>query len=300
MSKKLFYLLGIAVTIILGTILYLKFCCSCCVPTKTTDNTTNIVKTPERNQTPFFLDGSGINYQCNDNFNFLQNNSALLEPISDSISIGVEALKDVLLENPNQKITITGYAMSNEENATKFENLGLARANDVKTFFVSKGLAESQFDTKGELVDSWQILGDTLSGPVKFIFSTSAASNSTDLDLLRDKINKSPLVLYFNTNQSNNKLSTLENQKISDIISYTKQVPDARVLIVGHSDNVGNRDANTVLAQKRADFTKDYLIKNGIEASRIETQSQGPDAPAADNNTAAGMAKNRRTVITIK
>ncbi|MNY23951.1 putative lipoprotein YiaD precursor [compost metagenome] len=72
------------------------------------------------------------------------------------------------------------------------------------------------------------------------------------------------------------------------------------IVVVGHSDNVGNRDSNIVLGQKRADFSKNYLSKNGIDNARIETQSKGPDEPIGDNNTAEGKASNRRTVITIK
>ncbi|MNU08809.1 putative lipoprotein YiaD precursor [compost metagenome] len=57
---------------------------------------------------------------------------------------------------------------------------------------------------------------------------------------------------------------------------------------------------NIILAQKRADFSKSYLSKNGIDNSQIETQSKGPDDPIGDNNTTDGKAANRRTVITIK
>lgn len=87
---------------------------------------------------------------------------------------------------------------------------------------------------------------------------------------------------------------------MSDISKYLENVKDASVLIVGHSDNVGNRESNVILVQKRADFAKNYLIKNGIENSRISTESKGPDEPAGDNTTAEGKASNRRVVITIK
>lgn len=296
MSKKLFYLLGIAATIILGTILYLYFCCNCCVSTKAVDNETP-VETFEQNRNPFVLSGSGINYQCNDNFNFLKNNPALITPVSDSITLGIENLKTFLIANPNQKISITGYAMADEVNNSTFENLGLARANDVKNFFVSQGLPAAQFDTKGELVDQWDMRNDTLFGPVSFKFNELKNTNESSS---KDQINANPLVLHFNTNQANYNLNAEERQKIKDIIKYTIQTPDATVLIVGHSDSSGNPQTNNALAKKRAEFTKNYLVKNGIESSRIETQSKGSDEPVAGNETPEGMAKNRRTVITIK
>ncbi|GAA3755472.1 OmpA family protein [Flavobacterium ginsengiterrae] len=302
MSKKALYLLGIALTIILGTFLYIKFCCNCGVtePKAAEKAPPAVIKT--NNFVPFVLNGSGFEYQTNDNFKFLKNNTAIIQPVSDSIIIGIENLKSYLISNPKQKVTITGYALSDETNTSKFENLGLARADDVKNYFVSKGLTASQFDTKGEIVNSWKIDADTLIGPVEYKFETIDTSSvgSDNWTALKDKINANPLTLHFNTNKSNFDFNSDEKEKVSDISKYLENVKDASVLIIGHSDNVGNRESNIILAQKRADFAKNYLIKNGIENSRIATESKGPDEPAGDNTTAEGKASNRRVVITIK
>ncbi|MEN2488862.1 OmpA family protein [Flavobacterium sp. B11] len=303
MSKKALYLLGIAITIILGTFLYLKFCCNCCEKT-TTDIAPKTVATTvaEPNFVPFVLNGPGINYQTNDNLKFLKNSAKLIMPVSDSVTTGVDNLKKFLEANPKQKITITGYATSDETNSTTFENLGLARANDVKNYFVSKGLLENQFSTKGTIIDKWKMSGDTLLGPAEYLFEAidSTAAPNDEWSALKAKINADPLILHFNTNKSSEKLSAAEKQKVTDIAKYAENVKDAVIVVIGHSDNVGNRDSNIVLAQKRADFSKDYLSKNGIDNTRIETQSKGPDEPIGDNNTADGKAANRRTVITIK
>jgi outer membrane protein OmpA-like peptidoglycan-associated protein len=222
--------------------------------------------------------------------------------VSDSVTTGIDNLKKFLEANPKQKITITGYATSNETNSTTFENLGLARANDVKNYFVSEGLSENQFSTKGTILDKWKMSGDTLLGPAEYLFETidSVATSNDEWSVLKEKINADPLILHFNTNKSSQKLSDLEKQKVTDIVKYAKNVKDAVIVVVGHSDNVGNRDSNIVLGQKRADFSKDYLSKNGIDNAKIETQSKGPDEPIGDNTTAEGKASNRRTVITIK
>jgi OOP family OmpA-OmpF porin len=303
MSKKALYLLGIAITIILGTFLYLKFCCNCCEKT-TTDITPKTVPPTviEPNFVPFVLNGPGLNYQTNDNLKFLKNSAKLIMPVSDSVTTGIDNLKKFLEANPKQKITITGYATSDETNSTTFENLGLARANDVKNYFVSKGLLENQFSTKGTIIDKWKMSGDTLLGPAEYLFEAidSTSTSNDEWSALKAKINADPLILHFNTNKSSEKLSDMEKQKVTDIAKYAENVKDAVIVVVGHSDNVGNRDSNIVLGQKRADFSKNYLSKNGIDNARIETQSKGPDEPIGDNNTAEGKASNRRTVITIK
>lgn len=303
MSKKALYLLGIVITIILGTFLYLKFCCDCCEKTPTTDTEKVTGATASGNNfVPFVLNGSGIDYQTHDNIKFLKNSPDIILPLQDSVAIGIENLKIFLASNPKQKVTITGYATSDETNTTKFENLGLARANDVKNLFLSKGLPEKQFVTKGEIIDKWKMAGDTLLGPAEYRFDTveTTALATDEWSILKEKINGDPLIFHFNTNKSSYNLSAEEKQKVADLAKYVDHFGDAVILAVGHSDNVGNRDSNVILAQKRAEFTKNYLSKNGIQASRIITESKGPDEPISENTTEEGKANNRRTVITIK
>jgi outer membrane protein OmpA-like peptidoglycan-associated protein len=70
--------------------------------------------------------------------------------------------------------------------------------------------------------------------------------------------------------------------------------PDLKVEISGHTDNVGQHDANVKLSQARADAVKAYLVSKGIDAARIQSRGAGPDEPLADNKTVANRRKNRR------
>ncbi|WP_291287420.1 OmpA family protein [Flavobacterium sp.] len=303
MSKKALYLLGIAITIILGTFLYLKFCCNCTMKTPAVDTEkVSTVVAQDDTSVPFILNGSGIDYHTNDNLKFLKNSFAVVLPVSDSVSIGVQNLKTFLIANPKQKITITGYATSDETNTTAAENLGLARANEIKKYFVSQGIAEAQLNTKGEVIDKWKTIKDTLIGPAEYTFDAPEAAPAVTDDwvILKEKINGDPLILHFNTNKSSDHLTAAEEQKVADLVKYTEHVKEAVILVVGHSDNVGNRDSNVTLGQKRAEFSKNYLSKKGIDGNRITTESKGPDEPIGENTTAEGKATNRRTVITIK
>lgn len=181
MSKKALYLLGIAATIILGTFLYMKFCSKCCEKIPADDSPKTVQTTvDEPNFIPFVLNGPGIEYQTKDNFKFLENNAMLIMPVSDSITMGIEKLKAFLAANPKQKIIITGYAAPYEKNSTTFKNLGLARANEIKNFFVFKGLSENQFDTKGEIIDKWKSSSDTLLGPADYTFGDVTTTTTTD------------------------------------------------------------------------------------------------------------------------
>ena len=61
-------------------------------------------------------------------------------------------------------------------------------------------------------------------------------------------------------------------------------------------DNVGNLASNKALSLKRAQSVANYLIKeHNMPANRFVIVGNGPDKPIADNNTADGKSKNRRT-----
>jgi OmpA-OmpF porin, OOP family len=299
MSKKTLYLLGILSTILIGTFLYNITCCQNCDVEK--PQTPVVAATGDYKN--FNLSGKDLAYSCNDNFRFLTNGFNNIQPVNDSINTGIGMLKSYFDKNQNDKLVITGYAMNSEKNTSAFPNLALARANDLKSYFVSKGIAASRFDLKGELIDAWKMSADTLLGPADFRIMQGeevAAAPKENWDDLKAKINANPLTLYFQTNQTDVDLSAEDRQKVADLAKYLDNVADAKLAAVGHTDNAGDRAINTRLGLGRANFAKEYLAKNGIDAQKVETTSKGPDEPIADNATPDGKAKNRRTVVTIK
>ncbi len=80
-------------------------------------------------------------------------------------------------------------------------------------------------------------------------------------------------------------------------IALLKEFPAANVEIQGHTDSRGSDAYNMALSERRAQAVKDYLVSQGIAASRITTQGFGESQPAATNDTAEGRAINRRVVI---
>jgi outer membrane protein OmpA-like peptidoglycan-associated protein len=75
--------------------------------------------------------------------------------------------------------------------------------------------------------------------------------------------------------------------------------PNLKFKIEGHTDSTGSAATNNELSLKRAITVRDYLIAQHIPASSIDAQGLGSAQPVADNNTAAGRAKNRRVEIVI-
>jgi OmpA-OmpF porin, OOP family len=294
--------LGILVTILLGTYLYNKLCCGCCQNPSCEENTVAVSDTSvSGDYNKFNLSGKDLDYNCNDNFRFLSNDFNNIQPVNDSINSGIDLLKANFDKNTNQKLVITGYALNSEKNTSAFPNLALARANNLKDYFVSKGIASNRFELKGELRDAWKQSGDTLLGNADFkiLQGEEVAKVTEDWAALKTKINASPLTLYFNTGQAEINLTVEERQKVADLVRYLDNVEGAKLNAVGHTDNAGNHDTNVKLGLNRANFAKEYLSKNGIPAAKIDASSKGPDEPIADNKTPEGKAKNRRTVVTL-
>jgi hypothetical protein len=74
--------------------------------------------------------------------------------------------------------------------------------------------------------------------------------------------------------------------------------PDLRLLIEGHTDNVGDAAANLALSRARAEAVKAALVESlGIAAARLETAGLGDTKPAADNESPEGRSSNRRVEV---
>lgn len=70
-----------------------------------------------------------------------------------------------------------------------------------------------------------------------------------------------------------------------------------RVNIAGHTDSVGSEGYNQALSERRANAVRNYLVKKGVDASRIHTFAYGETTPKVDNESAEGRALNRRAEV---
>jgi len=81
---------------------------------------------------------------------------------------------------------------------------------------------------------------------------------------------------------------------LNEVATILKETPALRLVIDGHTDNVGSDASNQTLSDNRAAAVKAYLVKQGIDESRLISTGYGESKPIADNTTAAGRQKNRR------
>jgi outer membrane protein OmpA-like peptidoglycan-associated protein len=85
-----------------------------------------------------------------------------------------------------------------------------------------------------------------------------------------------------------------------DQIAEALRGKEQPMVVFGFTDNVGARDMNMDLSQKRAQSVRDYLVSKGIPQDLITAQGKGPDSPIGDNNSVEGRAENRRVEIVVQ
>lgn len=103
--------------------------------------------------------------------------------------------------------------------------------------------------------------------------------------------------IFFETGKA--ELKSESFVELKRVIDFLNQNPTVKIELSGHTDNVGNKDFNKTLSQKRAESVLAYLTQEGISIDRLVAQGYGMEKPVADNSTEDGKALNRRVEFTI-
>lgn len=94
-------------------------------------------------------------------------------------------------------------------------------------------------------------------------------------------------------------LSSAARESLAKFSGIVASYPTLKFTVEGHTDNTGSDATNKQLSVRRAIAVRDYLIEQGVAASRIDAAGFGSSRPIADNATAEGRARNRRVEIVI-
>jgi len=103
--------------------------------------------------------------------------------------------------------------------------------------------------------------------------------------------------VYFEFNKAT--IKPVSFPLLNEVALALKDNPTLKVEVQGHTDSVGADARNLKLSQKRAESVRTYLIKQGIESSRLSPKGYGENVPIADNRTADGRSQNRRVEFVI-
>ncbi len=134
-------------------------------------------------------------------------------------------------------------------------------------------------------------------GPI-YLTNIRVAESETDVlyDALAAKGRWATQGILFETGKAN--LKPESRPVLKEIAATLKQHADLKVLIEGHTDNVGAAPANLTLSEARAVAVKAALVSEyGADAARITAKGLGDTKPSVPNATAEGRAQNRRVEV---
>ncbi|MEZ4363343.1 MAG: OmpA family protein [Kofleriaceae bacterium] len=104
--------------------------------------------------------------------------------------------------------------------------------------------------------------------------------------------------VYFQTNRDviqRRSYRLLDN--VAAVVSAHPEV--GKVTVEGHTDSDGDDTSNLELSQRRAEAVVAYLVRKGVDPSRLIAKGYGETQPVTTNATAKGRATNRRVVFKI-
>jgi outer membrane protein OmpA-like peptidoglycan-associated protein len=98
--------------------------------------------------------------------------------------------------------------------------------------------------------------------------------------------------IYFKTGKA--KILPKSFELLNEVADVLIKNGKIGIRVEGHTDTRGSDRYNKRLSQKRADSVKAFIVKAGVEASRLIAVGYGEEVPIDSNSTRAGRAKNRR------
>ncbi|MDO6433021.1 DUF5723 family protein [Flavitalea sp. BT771] len=112
------------------------------------------------------------------------------------------------------------------------------------------------------------------------------------------KVNRAADRIFFVRAKANIEKNCLP--ELDRIVTILKSDSSLRLVIQGHTDSEGTVERNAALSVRRAKAVKQYLVSQGIAPDRLETHAYGANRPLASNETAEGMAQNRRVEMELR
>ena len=133
--------------------------------------------------------------------------------------------------------------------------------------------------------------GAILSGTACALAEPLTDKGSLDVPVLRD-------VETVNFAFNSTEITSQDEQKLSELLKHITS--DNHIMITGHACDIGTREYNQDLSERRALAVKRWLMNRGVPEDHIKTQGKGEDEPVRGNETEEMRQENRRAQIVLK
>jgi outer membrane protein OmpA-like peptidoglycan-associated protein len=160
-------------------------------------------------------------------------------------------------------------------------------------YFIDKVELNEIQDTKECYCNNSKIEKDS----VKLIPDTEPDNIGTDLTKL--KLGKSVILKNVNFDFNSFRLLPISDTILKTLLTFLKDNPKIKLIISGHTDDIGTEEYNMDLSINRAKSVYNWLINNGIDSTRLDFKGFGKSLPLYKETDEKFRALNRRVEVKI-
>jgi outer membrane protein OmpA-like peptidoglycan-associated protein len=205
---------------------------------------------------------------------------------------GFDSLKAAVMAgmSPDSILQITGLYFENEAPPAGYENMGLARAAQIRDKFFSS-VPEKSVRLSARLIDE-------APGVRTNYFAASEFDWLPKKEIITETVveMKDAAIIRFPFNSVEKDYDPKVEEYLKRLAKRVTQTGES-ISLTGHTDNVDDDAFNLSLGDRRAKQIRDILIKLGVKKELIATASKGESQPVSPNATAEGRHDNRRVEV---
>lgn len=203
-----------------------------------------------------------------------------------------DSLRQAILADMGDKniLEITGMYFEEEPSPQGFDNLGFARAEQIRALF-GDALGADRVRIRARTMDEREGVRDNPFSASAFEWIQPEEKVAQTVEELDDRI-----IMRFPFGSTEKEYDPKVDEYLKKLAERVKQTGE-RVTLTGHTDNVGEDEANDRLAMQRARAIKNLLVGYGVASDQVETVSKGEKQPVASNDTDEGRHENRRVEV---
>jgi outer membrane protein OmpA-like peptidoglycan-associated protein len=189
-------------------------------------------------------------------------------------------------------LEVTGFYFEGESKPRRFDNLGFARAEEIKKMLAAAGVPADRIRVRARAIDETEGVREGFFEGFETRWVEPEKKEVVEtVQTLADRI-----IIRFPTGSTIGKYDDAVNTYFDQLAEHVKQSGET-ITLTGHTDNVGDPDRNMTLGQARADAVKALLLRKGVKPEQITTATKGQTQPVTTNDTEEGRAENRRVEV---
>ena len=207
------------------------------------------------------------------------------------------AWKDNILaqsQDSTQVLEVTGYYYDSETAPEGYDNMGLARADQIIQK-LSAFIPVDRMRPIARKLDGGDDIGEAyfLSGGTRWV----AGEEDTEIAEVVTLSSRDAIILFPRASDREVREQSVLDY-LDELAEHLKNSTD-RVIITGHASKTGDPDINLRLSRKRAERVQQMLVDRGVSAAQITTAYKGDTELRDPGNTDAAHRRNRRAVLNV-